>query len=352
MEKNNAVPAWLQVATGVCLGAIALAAVRVDILNNYEYGSGVSPELATVMVLAAVCVVALPTAAAIYGWHQLLGWMTVICVLMTCWAAVNAYAQKMGASILSKTSQASVYAGAEKDQAAARATLVRITETADTATLDELVAAAKAKAETAEKSDTKKMGAASCFKACKAAQAEHMGLLGRLSEAKARDAAKRALAEAKTEAKAGPAEASMVATWIAIRTNTDATDIARTIALAMTILGIVVTQGAALLAHMAASLIGSGLKQAFRREEHKLPEEAAPTIITTEAEAYRWLLGRILQAPSRQLVASGRELAATSGVAPATFASWLKRWTAEGKIIPARSGNRTTYKLPKLKRVV
>jgi hypothetical protein len=80
-------------------------------------------------------------------------------------------------------------------------------------------------------------------------------------------------------------------------------------------------------------------------------QEAATTTISTEAEAYRWLLGRILQAPNRQLIASGRTLAAMSGVAPATFASWLKKWATEGKVIPVRTGNRTTFTLPKIRRV-
>jgi hypothetical protein len=353
MRENTAVPRSVQVVTGACLGAIAIAAVRVDIINNYDYGLGEGGyELATVMVLAAVCVVALPTVAAIYGWSSLLRWMTALCVLMTCWCAVNAYAQKMGHSILSRTSQASVYAGAEKDQAAARATLARITETADTPALEALIAAAKVKAEEAERADTRKMGSASCFKACRAAQTEHMALLTRLSEAKARDAAKRELAAAKTEAKAGPAEASMVATWIATRTKTDATDIARTIALVMTFLGIVVTQGAALLAHTAASLIGSGL--GYRRGAPQQPESeqaAAPTTITTEAQAYRWVLDQILQSPGRQLKSSGHELAAASGVAPSTMAKWVKGWKEEGRIGSERSGNRTTFTLPRVKRV-
>jgi hypothetical protein len=352
MNQDSRVPAWVQVVTGVCLGAIALAAVRVDVLNNYQYGIGVGSELATVMVLAAVCVAALPIAAAIYGWSPLLRWLTGLCVLMTCWSAVNAYAQQMGSSILSKTSQAAVYAGAEKDQAAARATLARITETADTATLDQLAAAAKAKATAAEKSDTQKMGSASCFKACKAAAAEHMALLGRVSEAKARDAAKLALAEAKTEAKAGPAEASMVATWISTRTNSDATDIARSIALVMTLLGIVVTQGAALLAHTAATLIGSGLKVS-RREEPQQPEAAAiqPSAVKSEAEAFEWLCWKIRTAPSRKLVSSGRQLANEIGIKPSTFAVWLKRWADQGKLVANRKGKITSFSVAKLRRV-
>jgi hypothetical protein len=349
---NSLVPAWVQVATGACLGAIALAAVRVDVLNNYEYGlSEGGPELATVMVLAAVCVVALPVVAAIYGWSSLLRWMTALCVLMTVWCATNAYAQRMGHSILSKTSQASVYAGAEQDQAAARATLARISETADTAALEALIIAAKAKADAAEKADTRKMGSTSCFKACRTAQADHMALLARLSEAKARDAARLALAEAKTEAQVGPAEASMVATWIAARTDANATDIARTIALAMTILGIIVTQGAALLAHTAAVLIGSGLRPASREAPNPPKRAAGPTTVKSEAEALEWLHWRIRQEPGRKLVSSGRQLASELNMKPATFAAWLKRWSEQGQIAATRQGNGSCFALPRIRRV-
>ena len=119
----------------------------------------------------------------------------------------------------------------------------------------------------------------------------------------------------------------------------------------MTILGIIVTQGAALLAHMAALLIGSGLKAMFRREEHKLPEEAAPTIIATEAEAYRWLYGQILTAPKRQLERSGSACGEQIGIAKSTFAKWTKSWVAEGRIVATRKGNTTVWTLPKLRRV-
>ena len=60
----------VQLCTGSALALMALAAVRVDILNNWEYGRTVSFELATILVLAALCVVALPTAAAVLGWSR------------------------------------------------------------------------------------------------------------------------------------------------------------------------------------------------------------------------------------------------------------------------------------------
>ena len=80
-------------------------------------------------------------------------------------------------------------------------------------------------------------------------------------------------------------------------------------------------------------------------------EEAAPINLAGEADAYRWLLDRILASPGRQLQSSGRELAAMAGIKPATFALWLKRWTAEKKIVAARSGKKTVFSLPKLRQV-
>ncbi|HET8728312.1 MAG TPA: hypothetical protein VFO41_12430, partial [Alphaproteobacteria bacterium] len=88
MQNLNTAPRWMQVLIGLGLGGIAGAALRVDILNNYEYGASVSAELATVMVIAAVCVGALPAIAGVFGWSWPLRGLTGFCVVLTCWAAV------------------------------------------------------------------------------------------------------------------------------------------------------------------------------------------------------------------------------------------------------------------------
>ena len=113
--EPNLVPGWLQVAFGAALGAAAIAAVRVDIINNYSYGLATGgPELATVLVIAALCVLLVPSAAAIFGWSALQGGITGICIALTCWAALKAFADKFGFEILTKTAQATAYADAEK----------------------------------------------------------------------------------------------------------------------------------------------------------------------------------------------------------------------------------------------
>ena len=359
MQTSSTVPRSAQVLTGLGLGAIALSALKVDVVNNYEYGAQISAELATVMVIAAICVGALPAMAAVFGWSGLIRSLTALCVLMTCWAAVNAYAQKMGAEILNKTSQAANYASAEQDQAQARATLARIKETADTATLERLIADAKKTADTLEAGDNKKMGMASgnCFKYCREAKAAHAALLDRLAEATARDKAKAELATAKSDAGAGPAEASMVATWIAARSGRDATDIARTIALVMTLLGIAVTQGVALLAHTAASLIGSGLKptQTAEAEPQAATVTAHKRAVISEAEAYDWLIAKMRSAPGRVYTGSANQIAGELGLARSTYAAWVKRWTSEGKLETRKKGRSTEFcfpSSPKLRRVV
>lgn len=404
MQNLNTAPRWMQVLIGLGLGGIAGAALRVDILNNYEYGASVSAELATVMVIAAVCVGALPAIAGVFGWSWLLRGLTGFCVVLTCWAAVNAYANKMGHEILKQTGAQEQYVGAKADQERARATLDRIKETADTATLERLIAEdkksaevvalerriakAKAEYEAIEESDTRKMGKKSCFRACRETKGEHSTLLDRLAEAKAKDAAdhkalldrladakardsaKAELAKAKGEAKAGPAEASMVATWIATRTEQNAADIARTISLVMTIASIIVTQGVALLAHPAANLVFGGVKA------HRVPRDDDPgrgtvpeirprrpvsaaaiknATIRNEFDAFEFTLGKLRSAPGRVYRGSANQLADEAGVARSTFASWVQRWVAEGRIETLRQGRITEFRFPqqpRLRRVV
>jgi hypothetical protein len=76
------------------------------------------------------------------------------------------------------------------------------------------------------------------------------------------------------EAKAGPAEASMLATMIAGGTGADAAGLARVIALALTGLGIALTQMAAMLGGYAASLIGEALRNRIVFEKHNSPIDA------------------------------------------------------------------------------
>jgi hypothetical protein len=245
---------------------MALCAVRVDVLNNWEYGSTVSSELAMILVLAALGVVALPTAASVLGWSKHTKLTTIVCVMLTVWSAVNAYSTKQGAAILQAQSSQEKYESAKADEKLARDTLKQIKEVAEVGELGKLQAIAsteKAKACRKPSSDE-----------CTSAKVDEKLLTTRLSEAKARDKALSILAEAKDEAKAGPAEASMVATVIAGQIGADPAGVARYIALVLTGLGIAVTQMVALLGGQAASLIGGALQ--IRQGASKPVKKAKP----------------------------------------------------------------------------
>ena len=265
---------WASLGLGFMLAGIALIAMRIDLINNYEFGAQISPELGLVMGLAAVALTALPAAAALLGeWDMLLRIGTILVVMLTVLAAISAYSEKQGAQILARKADNATYEAAQRDAEAARAEIMqaraeaaRIAETASVAELDVLVTEAKAKAD--REQDRK-----GCGLKCEAAKADHVALVGRLGEAKAKSAAldrakaaQSTLDRAKIEARAGPAEASMLATIIAGQTGYAAENIARAIALGTTTFSIAVTLVMALLMHSATALIMKGLGVA--RQEH------------------------------------------------------------------------------------
>jgi len=341
--QNTSIGWRVQLATGIALSIMAAVAVRVDVLNNWQYGRTISAELASILVLAAVAVVAVPVAASILGWSRHLRITAAICVALTVWSAVNAYSAKQGAAILAAQSAQAAYTSALADEKAARAMLATIKETGDAGELGKLQALASAEREKAcrkPKSDD-----------CANAKSEEKTLTGRVSDAKARDKAQATIANAKQDAKAGPAEASMVATVIAAaQLGADAASVARYIALALTGLGIAVTQLVALLGGQAASLIGSAIKCrppkiAAKPPEAEAPAEEAPAIAAPQKAALDRLTALILNAPDGRIVSSGRKLAELEGVASSTYAGWLARWQAAGYIEAERAGNRTAIKL-------
>jgi hypothetical protein len=246
-------PGWrVQIITGAALALMALVAVRVDVLNNLEYGLTVSTELATILVLAAAGVVAIPAAASVVGWSRHLRATLSVCVVLTVWSAISSYSAKQSTAILKAQSAGERYQSAKMDEKAARDTLNRIKETGDAGELGRLQSLASMAREKACRKPRSED--------CKLAEADEKAATNRLSEAKARDKAQATLAKAKEEAKGGPAEASMIASVIAPSLGLDASEVARGIALALTALGIAATQLVALLGGHAANLIGSGLR--------------------------------------------------------------------------------------------
>jgi hypothetical protein len=81
------------------------------------------------------------------------------------------------------------------------------------------------------------------------------------------------------------------------------------------------------------------------------PEKTISTNMKGEEAALHWVVQQVFASPGRRLTASGRELAAATGVAPSTFALWMARWVSNGKLVAERSGNKTIYSLPIVRRI-
>lgn len=286
---------WASLVTGLALGGIALSAMLVDLRNNWHYGQAISLELGLVMVLAAIGVTALPTAAAMRGWDWLLRLGTTACVLLTIWAAISAYADRQGREILERQASNVAYESAQRDAEMARQHIelarseaARIAETATVAELELLVREAQAAAE-------REANRGGCGRQCEARKSDVAAFVARLGEARAKEAAfaritaaQKRLDAAKVEAKTGPAEVSMLASFVAERTGHDAADIARSIALSTTALAILTTLFMALLMHQAVSLIlqGFGVAQGktLPQPAGQEPEIATPLTLTTKPQ--------------------------------------------------------------------
>ena len=271
MEQNPL--GWrVRIVTGAALAIMAAVAVRVDVLNNWQYGLTVSPELASILVLAAIGVVAIPVAAAILGWSRHLRITAAICVALTVWSAVNAYSSKQGAAILAAQGAQARYEqalaeaqAAREEAAAARKDAAAISETASADALADLVSQARARAADLGRRAATLGLTCTAMKACRAAEDDLATLIQRLGQAQAKTGAlaraERAgtkVKEAKADARDGPKEASMAATVIARYLDADPAATARCIALVLTGLGIAVTQLIALLGGQAARLIVGG----------------------------------------------------------------------------------------------
>ena len=191
MEQNPL--GWrVRIFTGAALAIMAAVAVRVDVLNNWQYGLSISPELASILVLAAIGVIAIPVAAAILGWSRHLRITAAICVALTVWSAVNAYSAKQGAAILAAEGAQVRYdqaladsRAAREEAAAARKEAAAISETASSDALADLVSQARAKAAGLGKRAATLGLACTVMKACRAAEDDLATLTLRQGIAKA-----------------------------------------------------------------------------------------------------------------------------------------------------------------------
>jgi hypothetical protein len=361
---NDTPIGWrVQLCTGAALATMAAVAVRVDVLNNWEYGHTVSAELASILVLAAVGIVAVPVAASILGWSRHFKVTAAICVALTVWSAVNAYSSKQGKAILDAQSSQNAYVlalddakTARNDAAAARKEAAAIGETSNADALAQLVTQASAKL--AGLMITAQDRGITCagMKTCRAAETDLGALTQRLGQARAKaEALARAekadakVNAAKAEAKAGPAEASMVATVIAGQLGADASAVARYIALTLTGLGIAVTQLVALLGGQAASLIGGAIQ--CRREQKEAATDKPSVNIAgsvslpgSQLDALNRIVALVLNG-NGHLVASGRQLAELTGVPNSTLAGWLVKWEETGLLEVGKQGNKRVIRL-------
>lgn len=109
----------LSLLAGLILAAICLAGLRIDILNNFQYGSTVSHELASVLVLAAIGVATLPAIAGFRGWGWLYLLGTTGCVALTIMAALLSYTARQGEIAAARQTSADAYESARRERAGA-----------------------------------------------------------------------------------------------------------------------------------------------------------------------------------------------------------------------------------------
>ena len=276
----------LSVLAGMLLGAICLAGLRIDILNNWHYGATVSHELAGVLVLAAIGVGALPAVAGMKGWSWLYGLGTAGCVILTVMAAFLAYTARQGEVAAARQTSADGYESARRDEVdarrdegEARAEAAAISESASVDELVLLVEAAKAKAGREE-------GRGGCLGKCEAAKDAYAALIGKLGQAKAKaaaldraEAARQRVQAAQGRAKGGSAPLPMSAIWIAAQTSRKAAEVAQSIDIGFALLSILVTQIFAALGHPAVKLIMWGVEQPkveIDRDLRPAPASLAP----------------------------------------------------------------------------
>lgn len=303
----------LSVLAGTLLGTICLAGLRIDILNNWQYGATVSHELAGVLVLAAIGVAALPAVAGVKGWSWLYGLGTAGCIILTVMAAFLAYTARQGEVAAIRQTSADGYesarrdeADARRDEAEARREAASIPEASSVDELKLLVEAAKAKAGREE-------GRGGCLGKCEAANDAYAALIGRLGQAKAKaaafdraEAARQRVQAAQGRAKGGSAPLPMSAIWIAAQTGWKAAEVAQSIDVGFALLSILVTQVFAALGNPAVKLIMWGIER-----------PAAASSDTAPAEKRR-VAPKPRAAPSRKQRASRK--------APAAVVDQVRAW--------------------------
>jgi hypothetical protein len=352
-----------QALTGTAFAGLCGFAIITDITNNLNYFGPINAEFAGITVAAAIGIALLPWKR----WGALKG----VCLALTCWAAAAAYANSLGLDIAKNVDAGAVHAAAIADATAARATIARITETADAATLATMADAAKVKATAADAKARERLGddASACAKVrtCREAADAYAATLDRLSQAKARDTARAAIDKAEAKADVvGTAKVDVLAIKIASAFGASDTSTSQTIAIVLAVLAIAATQGLALLGHSSLSLIGEGVGLMLARRavavKVKPVAVSVPHVVNTggkakakpaklnREQALAKLLAHI-EMSGGEIVGSGVSLAKMLGVPRSTVTDktkgWLAAWIANGELTAEKRGNATVLTVAK-----
>lgn len=216
---------------------LGVAAVTIEIMRNYEFGASKGPVVACSYALFAIGLATVPAVAQKHGWTVFLRVLLVVCMSLTGYFGISYYAK----GILDKANAArnatlqyqdarQEVSAAERDRATAQAEADAIGETAPSVSLQRLYDDAKARRD-AEATDPKR--GARCGENCRKAEKEATGLLDRLGQAQAKEAAlarvtaaQTRLDRGKSDAKNGAIEGNAVATLVAMQTGANADAIA------------------------------------------------------------------------------------------------------------------------------
>ena len=361
VEVHQKRPSGGQYAKAILFTAIGSAGSGSSLYLNVTFGLLFNPIVAVGFGLADLAFFAISTVVRqAEGWRIKLRLMQGVFLLMSCIAAgfhlFEIFEQRAN-DAARVTDRVEV---ARRNAETARVELERINAAGVSGDVASLEAQYRIKAEQAAADKAR----GNCgtevkrvtFLACQALQEEAAKMQERIGAAKRRDeleATKRA-AEAiasETETKAD----SMTSIARAVGTSND------TFYLIIMGLVLVTFMLCSMLAEEAGEMWADiiALRKAWKASvEPQMAHGPRPVIeaviqpeVSEKDAAYNWIVTQIQRTPDRQLVISGRQLSKTLGKANATFMNWVISWEEEGKLIREKTGNKTTFTVPKNTRV-
>jgi hypothetical protein len=341
-HRAQAYPAYLLIFVGAASGCTSLAI-------NGHHGWMTGGALALI-IYSLADVARISVLLTTKKWSRYLITVVALCAATSIYCATETLLTGQGQSLLNAATDGARHDGATTDLAAARKTLSGISEKADASTLSDMASAAKGRAETAEKSDTARMGGTpSCFKECKAAKLAHEAILARLADAKARDTATAALAVAKAdEVKVKPAEVSGVATFFAMNGLGSKDANARYAALGQSILVIALLESLVYLIVVGGDMLRQPAVAAVAISDPVEEKVEAPKVaMNKKSQTLLRLQLLAYNSPGHQYVSSQRKLADELNVKRSTFSEWLSQWQASGLIEVSSFGRKTKFSAPR-----